>query len=278
MDVSQRVALVTGASSGIGRAVAERLAGAGATVVVHGRDATRTAEVARLVGGQGVLGDLAAPGGAAAVVADAVSRHGGVDVLVASAGTGWSGPFTTMDPEAITALVAADLTAQIELVHAVLPGMLQRGRGHLVLLGSIAGRTGVAGEAVYAACKAGVDVFAASLREELHGTGVGVTVVVPGAVETPFFARRGRPYDRRVPRPVPAAAVADRVVAAVAGDRAEVVVPGWLRLPVGLRAVAPGLYRRLSARFGEPVRADPRDRWDGWGQSADGRRSEFPEN
>lgn len=255
MELTGRVALVTGASAGIGRAVSERLAAAGMTVVVHGRDPGRTAEVARVVGGEAVLRDLAAPDGAAQLAAEVLERHGRVDLLVASAGVGWSGAFTAMSALDVDRLVATDLAAPLRLVHALLPGMVQRGCGHLVLVGSIAGRTGVAGEAVYAACKAGLDVFAESLRLELADTGIGVTVVVPGAVDTGFFAGRGRPYDRRLPRPVRPELVADRLVEAVGANRAEVVLPAWLRLAPAARVLAPGLYRRLSARFGERVRA-----------------------
>jgi short-subunit dehydrogenase len=133
--------------------------------------------------------------------------------------------------------------------------MLARGRGHLVFVSSIAARTGVAGEAVYAAAKAGLDAFAESLRLELAGSGVGVSVVVPAAVDTGFFARRGRPYQRSSPKPVSAAAVARAVVTAIERDRAEVFLPSWMRVAPTVRALAPAAFRHLSLRYGEGVRS-----------------------
>lgn len=258
MGVGDSVALVTGASSGIGRAIALRLAAQGTDVVVHGRDPGRTAEVARLTGGSAVCADLARPGAGRSLAHRVLAGHERVDLLVASAGAGWSGPFPGMSPDTLAQMVATDLAAPLELVHALLPGMLARRRGRIVLVGSVAGRTGVAGEAVYAACKAGLDAFAESLRLELAGTGVGVTVVVPAAVSTPFFERRGRPYERRVPRPVPADRVARATIAAIRRGRAEVWVPAWPALGARARALFPRGYRRLALRYGEPVRATDR--------------------
>lgn len=248
------MALVTGGSSGIGRAVALQLAGAGAHVLVHGRDRGRTEEVARLVGGTPLIADLATPGAAADLASQAVAARGGVDVLVASAGAGWAGPFVEMTEERLRRLVELDLVAPLVLTRALLPAMVGRGSGHVVLMSSVAGRTGVAGEAVYAAAKGGLDAFAESLRLELEGSGVGVTVVVPGAVRTPFFERRGRPYARRFPRPVNPDRVAIATLAAIRRQRTETWVPRWLAVAPLVRVLAPGPYRRLSARFGEPVR------------------------
>jgi short-subunit dehydrogenase len=155
-----------------------------------------------------------------------------------------------MDHAMITPLVAVNVTAPIELTRALLPGMLARGTGSLVYVTSIAGRTGVAGEAVYAATKAGLDAFAESLRLEMRGTGVTVGVLVPGVVATQFFARRGRDYARSRPRPRPAADAATAVLRLVENGGAEVYLPRWLALPVAVRSVAPGLYRRLAGRFG----------------------------
>jgi short-subunit dehydrogenase len=242
----QAVALVTGASSGVGRATALALAARGVHVLVHGRDAAALAEVADRTGGTALVQDLAQPHAARQLAA----RAGAVDILVANAGTGFAGDFATMDEELPARLISANLTAHVELTRLLLPAMLARGRGHLVFVTSIAGRLGVAGEAVYAATKAGLDVFAESLRLELRGTGVRVSVLVPGVVDTPFFARRGRPYGRRRPAPVSAEAAARAIVRLVDTGAAEVYLPRWLAMPVGLRSVAPALYRRFAGRFG----------------------------
>jgi short-subunit dehydrogenase len=246
MRIQGSVALVTGASSGIGWAVAQRLAAAGARVVAHGRDAARLADLSRATGALVVTGDLADPRSAAAVAQQA----GDVDILVNNAGIGWAGPFPEMTGEQVARLVAVNLTGPIELTRALLPGMLARGSGHLTFVTSIAGRTAVAGEAVYSATKAGLDAFADSLRFELAGTSVEVSVVVPGVVDTQFFERRGQPYQRRRPRPLPAAVVAEALVKGIAAGRAELYAPRWLRLPVAVRGTMPGVYRRLAARFG----------------------------
>lgn len=250
MRITGAVALVTGASSGIGEALAVRLAQSGARLLVHGRDPERLAAVAARTGGTALAADLAEPGGAEELAEAALGAAGGVDILVNNAGVGWAGPFAGMVTADIQRLVAVNLTAPVALTRALLPSMVARNAGYLLFVTSIAGRTGVAGEAVYAAAKAGLDTFAESLRFELHGSGVRVGVAVPGVVATPFFARRGRPYTRNRPRPVPAATVADALLRAIAGDREETYVPGWLRLPVAVRGTAPGLYRRLGARFG----------------------------
>lgn len=260
MQVAGRVALVTGASSGIGRATALMLARRGAQVLAHGRDPERTAELARQVGGTPLLADLAEPGAADDLATRATAVHGRIDLLVANAGVGLSAPFTAVDPAEIDRVLAVDLIAPIRLVRAVLGPMIERGTGRVVLVTSVAGRTGVAGEAVYAAAKAGLDAFAESVRLELSGTGVGVTVLVPGVVDTRFFLGRGGAPVRRVPRPVSAERAAAAILRAVAEDRPEVWVPGWLRVAPAVRAVAPGAFRRLSARFGEQVRIRDDDR------------------
>jgi len=254
MDVLGKVALVTGASSGIGAAVAEALAGAGAQVLVHGRDEARAAEVGRRSGGRVLLGDLAEPGAADALAGEALAARGGIDLLVAAAGVGWSGPAVAMSERTLERMVAVNLLAPMRLARLLVPGMVRRGSGHLVFVGSVAGATGVAGEAVYAATKAGLDAFAESLRLELSGSGVTVSVVVPAAVRSPFFDGRGRPYDRRLPRPVEPETVADAILDAIRRGRSQVWVPRWVRAASVVRALAPTTFQRLSARFGEPVR------------------------
>lgn len=254
MQVQGKVAMVTGASAGIGRQVAGQLAARGAHVLVHGRDARRTAAVASAIGGHPLVADLSDPQQRDRLGGAAVGLHGRVDVLVNNAGLGWAGPFDTMDRGRLRAVLEVDLVAAIELTQAVLPGMLNRRDGGIVFVSSIAGRTGVAGEAVYAAAKAGLDAFAESLRAEAAGSGVHIGVVVPAVVQTGFFDTRGRSLDRRRPRPRPPDVAAAAVLRAIAADKPEVWTPNWLRIAPAVRTLAPAAYRRLSVRFGEPVR------------------------
>ena len=255
MQLNGAVALITGSSAGIGQAVAVKFAAQGARVLVHGRDPDRTAAVAESVNGTAVVADVATNDGRRTLIAQATRAFGRIDVLVNNAGIGFSGPFTQMTVDEIRRILEVDLLAAVELTHAVLPGMLERRRGAVCFVSSVAGRTGVAGESVYSATKAGLDAFAESLRFEAAGTGVHVGVVVPGVVDTTFFEKRGRPNERQRPKPVSPDAVADAVVAVV-GGRAEVWVPRWLRIASTIRAIAPSTYRRLASRFGESVRLD----------------------
>lgn len=240
--------LVTGASSGIGRAVALRCAAAGSRLVLAGRDETRLTEVAAATGGRPVVADLARPGAAAELAGSA----GPVDVLVCCAGAGLAGPFDgTRDADAVSldAFVRLNFTSTVELVREVLGPMRSAGRGHVVVVSSVAGRLPVREEVVYGATKAAVDHFAAALRAELAGTGIGVSAVAPAGVDTPFFDCRGTPYRRSTPRLLRPEQVADAVVTAVERNLPEVVVPRWLRLAYVVRATVPRIYDRLSHRL-----------------------------
>jgi short-subunit dehydrogenase len=218
VKLSGAVCLVTGASSGIGRATAVELSRRGARVVALGRDAGRLAGI----GERQVVQDLAE-----GVPADL----GDVDVLVNNAGIG-----ETADVER---LVAVNLLAPIRLTRELAPR-------RVVFVSSIAGVVGPRHEAVYAATKAGLLAFAESLRYE----GMGVSVVIPGVVATEFFERRGAPYTRRWPRPIPPEQVARAIADAIERERAEVFVPAWLGGVARLRGAAPGLFRALTSRFG----------------------------
>ncbi|GAB2875290.1 SDR family NAD(P)-dependent oxidoreductase [Streptomyces deserti] len=246
----RRVVLVTGASSGIGAATARRFAEDGWQLLLSGRDRRRLEETAAGTSAVLLPADLAAPDGPRLLAESALRATGRIDVLVAGAGIGWAGPFVTMPHTDIDRVLALDLNATLHLVKEVLPSMLAAGHGRVVLLGSVAGCVGVREEAVYSAAKAGIIAFAEALRQELRGTGVGVTLVVPGPVDTAFFTRRGVPYRRSHPRPTSAARVAGVVWDAVRHDRDDVYVPGWLTLPGRVRGLAPRVYRRLLDRFG----------------------------
>ncbi|WP_245177073.1 SDR family NAD(P)-dependent oxidoreductase [Geodermatophilus sp. DF01_2] len=241
--IAGSAALVTGASSGIGRAVAVELARRGAgRLLLGGRDRDALAEVAARTGGEPVPADLTSSDGLAATAAAARS----VDLVVHAAGAGWAGDTAGMPVERLEAMLALNLGAPVELTRRLLPSMLARGSGHLVFVASIAGAVPVPGEVVYSATKGGLIAFADALRMEVGRRGVGVSVVLPGAVDTPFFARRGRRYDRSWPRMRGPEEVARSIVRAAEHGAAELVTPRWLRLPARLHGGAPALYRGLA--------------------------------
>ena len=263
MRLTGTVALVTGGSSGIGAATARALAGAGARLLIAGRDPARLAAIAGQTGGIALTGDLAAPEGPAGLAAAAPRAaatlppapgvdEAGIDIMVNNAGLGWAGPIGDITAEKVAELVAVNLTAPMQLTRLLLPGMVARGRGRVVFVSSIAAATGVRGEAVYSATKAGLVSFAESLAYELDGHDVRVSVIVPGVIDTPFFERRGRPYGRKRPGPQPPERVARAIVACLEHDRGVSYVPRWMRLPAWLHGAAPGTFRALATRFGDP--------------------------
>lgn len=243
-DLDGASVLLTGASSGIGRAAAVALARRGARLMISGTDTERLGETARLVGGRSLPADLSDPDATRRLL-EQVLADGLPDVVIHNAGLGMVAGAGAQHPEDVDRLVRVNLTAPVEMTGALLPAMRRRGSGHLAFVTSIAAHLGVADESAYAATKAGLGGYAASLRSELAGSGLVVSVLAPGVVDTPFFARRGADYGRRFPRPISAGTCAAALVRVIEEERSEQVVPGWLRLPIALRAVAPNLYVRL---------------------------------
>lgn len=245
MKWSGASALVTGASRGIGRAVAAQAAAKGARVGLLARNKDDLEAVRSSIGGTAAVApaDIAVR----AEVDDAVKRVeaelGPIDILVANAGIGAYGAFADIDVDEVEHLVQVNLLGTVYPIKAVLPGMLERGRGHIVVVSSVAGRFGSPLEAAYAATKFAQIGLAEALSVEVAGKGIGVSIVNPGVVDTDFFAARGHLYERPFPKPIPADRVAAGVIGAVEKNKAEVFVPGPFRYAVAIRHLAPRLYR-----------------------------------
>jgi uncharacterized protein len=249
VQLSGSTALLTGATGGIGQAVARALDAAGARVVLSARRGELLQELlAGLGDGAGCLpADLSDPGAAA----ELARRAGAVDVLVANAALPASGRLDGFSPAEIDRALDVNLRAPIQLTRAVLPGMLERGRGHLVFVSSLSGKVASSGSSVYSATKFGLRGFAAGLREDLHLSGVGVTVVFPGFVsDAGMFAESGARLPRWVGTVKPEQ-VADAVVRGIERDRAELdVAPLSLRAGTLAGSVAPVTMARVQRRLG----------------------------
>ena len=178
-----RTALVTGASRGIGAAIAQSLRARGLEVLAVARSGDALAELARRTGARALPLDITDRERCARELAGLE-----IDVLVNNAGSVASvGPFALCDPEAIEAQVQLNLTAQLQLTRLLLPGMIARGRGHLFFLGSLAGGHPYRDLALYGATKAAIRMFASCLRVDLAGSGVRVTEIAPGRVLTDIY-------------------------------------------------------------------------------------------
>jgi 2-hydroxycyclohexanecarboxyl-CoA dehydrogenase len=193
MSLKDKVAVVTGAASGIGRATAVALADAGAKVIVAdiNRDqGEATVAMLRERGGQAdfIAVDMTDPASIAMFANTLQERHGAVDVLVNGAGWGRTHPFWDGTPELWNKLTALNLVGPMTLVKALLPKMMERKSGRIVNIASDAGRVGSLGETVYAAAKGGLIAFSKSLARETARYGINVNCVCPGPTDTPLLA------------------------------------------------------------------------------------------
>jgi len=237
------VVIVTGASSGIGRATAIRFGKSGWTVVLAARRADELAAVAKQIDAAVVVPtDLRDPAAIDALVERATSVTGQIDALINNAGLG-GGASVLTDDATVTAMVEVNLLAPIRLMRAVVPVMRAQGHGAIVNIGSVAGEIGISG--TYSATKFALRGLTDSVRRELAGTGIGVTLIEPGHIATPLNAgRKGR-----MPGPE---VVVDAIERAVAKPRRRIVVPLRYRGAILLSRALPAVTDRVFAGRARP--------------------------
>jgi short-subunit dehydrogenase len=240
VDLNGARVLLTGATGGLGHAIARALHGKGASLMLTGRRVDVLEPLAKELGARSFAADLSSMASLGAVLQEA----GDIDILIANAalpGTGLLDEFTV---EQIDTNLAVNLRAPIVMTKAVLPQMLERGSGHIVYIGSVSSITASPGSAMYNATKFGLRGFSNALRQDLHGTGVGVSIVMPGFVREAGMAVEGGLVDA-LPmgvRTVTPKQVAKGVLKAIRRNKGQVVVaPGELRLAATLGSVAPEL-------------------------------------
>jgi NADP-dependent 3-hydroxy acid dehydrogenase YdfG len=253
-------ALVTGASRGIGLATARELVARGASVGMVARGAEELRARAEELGGSAHPADVGDPASIEAAVAEFAAGAGGIDLLVANAGVAHYAPFADQDLADAERMVRVNVLGMIYTVKAALPLMLDRAAGHIVIVSSGAGLRAFPWAAVYGATKAADRGFAEALRHELSGTGVSVTTVFPGEVETHLHAheRERLPDWRSNDDELPPEKLAEAIVAAVEEDQRAVYMPAIVRL-LGINGIAPRLTDRILAAIRGGSAAPRRD-------------------
>jgi short-subunit dehydrogenase len=239
--------LLTGATGGIGHAIARALARPGVTLTLTGRRTELLEPLAAETGARAVACDLAAREDVTALVEAA----GEVDILVANAALPASGELTELTQAEIDRMLEVNLRAPIALARALVPGMVERRRGHLVFVSSLAGKAASPASSIYSATKFGLRGFALGLRADLTEHGVGVSAVLPGFIrDAGMFAEAGVTLPRGVGTRTPDQ-VAAAVVRVIESNRAELdVAPLGLRVGAAFSGLAPGVAATLSRRMG----------------------------
>ncbi len=238
MQLNGARVLITGATGGIGQALARAFAAAGSSVALSGRRAELLAPLAQELGGISLPADLSDAAG----VAELAAAAGEVDVLVANAGLPASGLLTELTQAQIDAMLAVNLRAPIALARALAPAMIARRRGHIVLMSSLSGRAAAPASSIYSATKFGLRGFGLALRQDLRRDRVGVSVILPGFIsDAGMFADTGESLPPGVGTRTPEQ-VAAATLRAVRRNRAEIgVAPLGMLIGSDIAAVAPSL-------------------------------------
>jgi len=247
MDLSGRTALLTGATGGLGRAIAAALAARGTKLVLSGRKAEALEALAAELPGDDhrtIPADLADPGAAEKLAAEA----GDIDALIANAGLPGAGWLTDFEPEQVTRALRVNLEAPMLMARALFPAMIERGSGHLVFVSSLSGKVASPRSSIYNATKFGLRGFALALRADLAPKGIGVSLVSPGFIrDAGMFADSGAkpPPGMGTARPEQ---VGSSVVRAIERDKVEVVVaPLPLRVISHFSMATPGISVRAQS-------------------------------
>jgi short-subunit dehydrogenase len=245
--------LLTGATGGLGQAIARALAERGAVLILTGRRGDVLEPLAQETGGRVIVSDLSVPDAPERLLAEA----GEVDVLVANAGIPGSGRLNSFSVEEIDRALAVNLRAPMLLAHGLTESMVARGSGHLLFMSSLGGRAAAPGTSVYSATKFGLRGFGQGLRGDLRDEGVGVSVVFPGFIrDAGMFHDSGTKLPRGVGTSTPDE-VAEGVLSAIEHNRGEVdVAPVGMRAGTFFAAMAPGPAARVARRLGGEKVAD----------------------
>jgi uncharacterized protein len=240
VNLAGRTVLLTGATGGLGQAIARRLHAEGARLVLTGRRADVLEPLAHETGAVALAVDLADPAAVDRLAAD----HADVDVLVSNAGLPGSGHLLSFSVEEIDRALAVNLRAPMVLARVIGKRMAERGAGHIVFMSSLSGRAATPRTSVYCATKFGLRGFGLALRQDLRRSGVGVSVVSPGFVRgAGMFAESGAKLPPGVGTTTPEA-VAEAVVRAIERNRGEVDVAP---VPLRLGSVVAGLVPEIAA-------------------------------
>lgn len=256
MDLRGKTVLLTGATGGLGRAIAAELAERGATLVLSSRKPEELETLRASLPGEGhrvAVSDLAEEGAGLRLLDEA----GELDVMVANAALPASGKLDGFTAEQIQRALRVNLEAPVLMTHALLPVWLERDSGHFVFVSSLNGKVATARSSLYSATKFGLRGFSLGLREDLRPTGVSASVVMPGTIrEAGMFADSGAEVPRGAGTSSPKE-VADGVVKAIEHDRAEVeVAPLTQRFMANFAARRPDLAGKIAARMGVDEVAD----------------------
>ncbi len=266
MDLNGSHVLVTGASRGIGAALTRDFAKAGAKVSLAARSADAINALAADVGGNAFTVDLLDPAATDGLIGRVEEEAGPIDVLVNNAGLETNQWFHRIDRSEIHNVTRLNLEVPMALTHDAIGGMIERNRGHIVMVSSLAGTGGFPGLAVYGATKAGLTNFVAALRMELGETDIGTTVVAPGPVDTQMWdsledqddlqpmLKRLRTF-QLLPKKSPEM-LAKRTVAAVKSNRRHVRVPRRLTGNHMLREAPTRMTESILAGVPLGVKAD----------------------